>query len=74
MKSILLANALASIEKSVQMFTALDRRASTAIDTERQTQLIQPEFWPTSSTTTEYSIVGHKNLILTSLLKTSGHL
>ena len=37
-----------------------------------QNQSIQPKFCPTSRTTSQLSKVGHKDLILTSLLKASG--
>ena len=39
-----------------------------------QNKSIQPKFWPTSSTTSEWSKVGRKDLILTSLLETNGRL
>ena len=35
--------------------------------------LIPPKLWPTSSTTSKWSKVCHKDLFLTSLLKASGH-
>ena len=39
-----------------------------------QNKSIQPKFWPTSSTTSDWSKVGHKDIILTTLLKASGRL
>ena len=39
-----------------------------------QNKSIQPKFWPTSNTTSEWSKVGHKDLIVTSLLKAGGRL
>ena len=37
-----------------------------------QNKLIQPKFWPTNSTTGEWSKIGHEDLFLTSRLKASG--
>ena len=37
-----------------------------------QNKLIQPKFWPTSSTSSEWSKNGPKDLILTSLIEASG--
>ena len=56
------------------MFAALNRRASSVLDPDWSKQLIQSKLRPTSSTTTEWSKVGHKDLLLTSLLKASGRL
>ena len=58
----------------MRMFTVLTNAQTPYLNLIGQNKSIQSYFWPTSSTTSDWSNIGHKNLFLTSLLETSGRL